>query len=37
MDIEQEAAKIRKKIEKLNWKLTSGLALSKKQRDKKED
>ena len=37
MNIKEEAAKLRKKIEKLNWQLTSGLALSQKQRDQQED
>ena len=37
MGIEEAAAKLWKKIEKLNWELKSGLALSKKQRDKKDN
>ena len=37
MNIKEEAAKLRKKIEKLNWQLMSGFALSQKERDQKED
>ena len=36
MDIETQAAQIRKRIEKLNWNLDSGMAYSKTKRDKKE-
>ena len=36
MDIEKEGGKLRKRIEKLNWQLTSRLALSLQQRKAKE-
>ena len=37
MDIEKEGAKLRKRIEKLNWQLTSGIALSDHHRTEKEE
>ena len=37
MDIKEEASKLRKKIEKINWQLTSGIALSRKQIYQKKD
>ena len=37
MDIKKEDAKLRKRIENLNWQLTSSLALSQKQRKVKEE
>ena len=36
MDIKKKASQIRKGIKDLNWQLTSGLALSQKQRKAKE-
>ena len=37
MNIKEEAAKLRKIIEKLTWQLNSGLALSQAKWDQKED
>ena len=37
MNIEEETAKLRKKIEKLNWQLTSSLVFSPSKEDQKED
>ena len=36
MDIETRAVKVRKRIKKLTWDLTSGTAYSKTKRDEKE-
>ena len=37
MDIEKEGAKLRERIEHLNWQLTSSLALTQNQRKAKEN
>ena len=37
MDIKTEVTKLREKLEKLTWALTSGTALSETKRDQKEE